>query len=127
MQRMAWGVMIAVASLGSTALGEAVKPARADAKADAEPTHRVAAIYFHRTNRCATCKKISAYIEEAVQAEFAKEFKGGQVSVSMIDFQDKKNKEFTEGYKITGPTLGVGRRPPGQGEGMESLRPRSGR
>ena len=62
-------------------------------------------MYFHRTNRCATCKKINTYIEEAVQAEFAKEFKGGQVSVSMIDFQDKKNKEFTEGYKITGPTL----------------------
>ena len=65
----------------------------------------MAAIYFHRTNRCATCKKMSAYIEEAVKEGFAKETKGGQVSVSMIDFQDEKNKAYTEAYKITGPTL----------------------
>jgi hypothetical protein len=70
-----------------------------------EPAHRVAAIYFHRTNRCPTCRKISSYIEEAVKTGFAKEMKDGRVSVSMIDFQDEKNKDYTEAYNITGPTL----------------------
>jgi len=106
-RHMGWGAIITVAVLGAGAFGEESKPAKADAKANAEPAHRVAAIYFHRTNRCATCKKISAYIEEAVQAGFAKELKGGQVSVSMIDFQDEKYKQYTEGYKITGPTMVV--------------------
>lgn len=69
------------------------------------PAHQVTAIYFHRTNRCPTCRKISAYIEEAVQTGFAQEVKDGQVSVSMIDFQDDKNQKYTEAYKITGPTL----------------------
>ena len=71
----------------------------------AGPAHQVAAMYFHRTNRCPTCRKISAYIEEAIQTGFPKELKDGRVKVSMIDFQNKKNKKYTEAYKITGPTL----------------------
>ena len=71
----------------------------------ASPAHQVAAIYFHRTNRCPTCRKISAYIEEAIQTGFPQELKDGRVRVSMIDFQNKKNKKHAEAYKITGPTL----------------------
>lgn len=106
-RQAAWGVMVMAAMLGASAFGEETKPAGTEMKPAAEPGHRVAAIYFHRTNRCATCKKISAYIEEAVAAEFAKEVKDGRVSVAMIDFQAEKNKEYTEAYKITGPTMVV--------------------
>ena len=79
--------------------------ARADDSAEAAPSHQVVACYFHRTNRCPTCKKIGSYIEEAVEAGFADEIKAGTVKVKMVDFQDAKNKKLTEAYKITGPTL----------------------
>jgi thiol-disulfide isomerase/thioredoxin len=79
--------------------------ARADDSKEVAPAHQVVACYFHRTNRCPTCKKISSYIEEAVEAGFADEIKAGTVKVKMVDFQDAKNKKFTEAYKITGPTL----------------------
>jgi thiol-disulfide isomerase/thioredoxin len=104
---VALSALFSVALIGGSAFSQEPKSVVAKAKPAAEPAHRVAAIYFHRTNRCATCKKISAYIEETVQAGFAKELKGGQVSVSMIDFQDEKNKAYTEAYKITGPTMVV--------------------
>ncbi len=104
---VALSALFSVAMIGGSAFSEEPKAVVAEAKPAAEPTHRVATIYFHRTNRCATCKKISAYIEEAVQAGFAEELKGGRVSVSMIDFQDEKNKAYTEAYKITGPTMVV--------------------
>jgi thiol-disulfide isomerase/thioredoxin len=77
----------------------------ADDSAEAAPSHQVVACYFHRTNRCPTCQKISSYIEEAVEAGFADEIKAGTVKVKMVDFQDAKNKKLTAAYKITGPTL----------------------
>jgi len=71
----------------------------------AASSHQVIACYFHRTVRCDTCKKISAYIDEAVQAGFASQVKDGSVKMMMVDFQDAKNKNAVEAYKITGPTL----------------------
>jgi len=69
------------------------------------PEHRVVAMYFHRTQRCPTCKRISEYIEEAIQTGFAKELKGNTVSFHLIDYQDRKNANFTRAYKIEAPTL----------------------
>jgi hypothetical protein len=71
----------------------------------ASPPHQVMACYFHRTVRCPTCKKISAYIEESVQTGFASQVKDGSVKMMMIDFQDPKNQKYTQAYKINGPTL----------------------
>jgi hypothetical protein len=71
----------------------------------AAPSHQVFACYFHRTVRCPTCKKISAYIDESVQAGFAAQVKDGSVKMIMVDFQDAKNQKLTQAYKITGPTL----------------------
>jgi len=71
----------------------------------ASPSHQVIACYFHRTVRCNTCKKISAYIDEAVRTGFATQVKEGGVKMVMVDFQDEKNKKLTQAYKITGPTL----------------------
>lgn len=67
--------------------------------------HRVIACYFHRTNRCPTCRKISAYIEESLKKGFPEEMKAGSVNLQMIDFQDPKNQKYTDYYKISGPTL----------------------
>ena len=71
----------------------------------AEPSHQVIACYFHRTNRCPTCKKIGSYIEESVSTEFASQIKEKSVKVMQIDFQDTKNEKFTKAYSISGPTL----------------------
>jgi len=71
----------------------------------AEPQHQVVARYFHRTQRCPTCQKISALIEEAVQAGFADDLKSGKVKLQMVDYQDAKNREVTTTYKISDPML----------------------
>jgi thiol-disulfide isomerase/thioredoxin len=89
------------AAKAETAKPEAVKNEAASEK----PAHQVMACYFHRTNRCPTCKKIGGYVEESVKEIFKDEIKQGKVSVVMIDFQDSKNKEQVDAYKIAGPTL----------------------
>ncbi|OHB66949.1 MAG: hypothetical protein A2V70_08655 [Planctomycetes bacterium RBG_13_63_9] len=79
-------------------------PATAEQKAKL-PEHRVMAIYFHRTQRCPTCKRISAYIEEGVKDGFAQQIKDKKVSLHLIDYQNKKNEQYAKFYKIAGPTL----------------------
>lgn len=74
-------------------------------KPEAAPAHQVIACYFHRTVRCPTCRKISAYIEESVQSGFAAQIKDESVRMTMVDFQDPKNEKYTKAYQITGPTL----------------------
>jgi len=98
-----------VACLGLTALvlvawEYAVRTAAAEEPAPA-PSHQVIAAYFHRTVRCPTCRRISAYIEEAIQTGFEAEVKDGSVKMVMIDFQNAKNQKYTQAYQISGPTL----------------------
>ncbi len=70
-----------------------------------KPDHWVAVIYFHRTERCPTCKTIGGYVAEATKAKFAQQMKKRQVDWYEVDFQNAKNKAHKEAYKITGPTL----------------------
>lgn len=69
------------------------------------PEHKVQAMYFHRTNRCPTCKRIGGYAEDAIKAAFVQGLKDKSVSFHLVDFQDAKNSEIVESYNITGPTL----------------------
>jgi hypothetical protein len=94
------GLLIVACSVSQ----EAPRAAAADQPA-AGPSHQVIACYFHRTNRCPTCRRIGAYIEESVATAFAAQIRDGSVKVITIDFQDPRNEQYTQAYGITGPTL----------------------
>ena len=98
--------LMLIAFVAMTMIGGFARPAVAAEKPAAKkPAHRVVACYFHRTQRCPTCKKISAQTEEAVKKGFVKELKSGLVALHLIDFQDAKNKKYADFYKISNPTL----------------------
>lgn len=69
------------------------------------PPRQVVAIYFHRTVRCPTCKRVGAMSEEALVKGFAKQMKSREVEFRYIDFQDEKNAAVVKQYRITGPAL----------------------
>lgn len=96
---------IGLTALLVVALGAEAQAQLGSGSTPAKPSHRVIACYFHRTVRCPTCMKISAYIEEAVQTGFAQELKEGRVQMVMMDFQDPKNEAYAAAYRITGPML----------------------
>jgi thiol-disulfide isomerase/thioredoxin len=99
--------MLAAADSAAKTGTDATK-AKAAAKAKAvTPADRVVVMYFHRTQRCPTCRRMGAYSEEAVKKGFAKDVKKGVVEFHYIDFQDEKNAAYAKGYKVTGPTLVV--------------------
>lgn len=71
------------------------------------PSERVTVMYFHRTERCPTCRKMGSYSEEAVKAAFAKQISSGNVAFHYVDFQKPENATLAKGYKIAGPALVV--------------------
>ncbi|MHB1036548.1 MAG: nitrophenyl compound nitroreductase subunit ArsF family protein [Pirellulales bacterium] len=99
---VAGSVVVPVARVGGLSRAEtaAAKPAAAKAA-----SYKLIACYFHRTKRCPTCMKISAYSEEAIKTGFAKAIKEGQIEWRMVDFQKPENRKYVDYYKITQPTL----------------------
>lgn len=71
----------------------------------APPKDRVVAMYFHRTERCPTCRTMGSYTEEAIKTGFAKQLEDRTVELHFIDFQNEKNAVYTKAYNITGPKL----------------------
>jgi hypothetical protein len=62
-------------------------------------------MYFHRTQRCPTCRKMGSYAEEAVRTGFAPQIQDGSVAFYYVDFQDKQNEKLAKGYDVSGPAL----------------------
>ncbi|MHC4177232.1 MAG: nitrophenyl compound nitroreductase subunit ArsF family protein [Planctomycetota bacterium] len=69
------------------------------------PRDRVVAMYFHRTERCPTCRKMGSFTEEAVMSRFPEQIKDGTVAFYYVDYQDKKNAALAKRYGISGPAL----------------------
>ncbi|ASV73674.1 hypothetical protein THTE_1072 [Thermogutta terrifontis] len=66
---------------------------------------RVVAIYFHRTQRCPTCRLVEKTIGEVLQKYFVQELRSGRLQWASIDFQDPRNAQFARAYQVTMPEL----------------------
>jgi len=77
------------AAVDSTATGE-----------ENELSHKIVAYYFHGTRRCATCKKIEAYTEEAVTGGFEKELASGQLEWHVVNTDEENNRHYMTDYKL---------------------------
>ena len=69
------------------------------------PPHQVIVMYFHRTQRCPTCKRIGTLVEESIRQGYAKELETKAVELRLVDYQDRKNAKLAKQYKIKGPIL----------------------
>ena len=69
------------------------------------PADRVVAMYFHRTERCPTCKMMGSYSEEAVKQGFPDQVKSRSVQFRFIDSEQPKNATLAKAYKVKGPAL----------------------
>ena len=69
--------------------------AAADAEADG-----VVAIYFHGNARCATCRKIEAYADEAIAQGFVDELASGRLAWRVVNIEEPGNKHFIEDFQL---------------------------
>lgn len=56
--------------------------------------------YFHGNARCATCKTIEAYADEAVQAAFAGEIEDGTLTWRPVNVDIPDNRHFIQDFRL---------------------------
>jgi hypothetical protein len=71
------------------------KGAVSDAVADG-----VVAMYFHGNARCATCRKIEAYADEAIAQGFVDELESGRLTWRVVNIDESANKHFIEDFQL---------------------------
>lgn len=63
-------------------------------------TDVIVAIYFHGNVRCATCRKIEAYADEAIAQGFADEVASGRVEWRAVNLDEPDNKHFIDDFQL---------------------------
>ncbi len=62
-------------------------------------------VYFHRTNRCHSCKYSEAQTRATLDTYFADELASGKITFVSVDVQDESNAAIIEKYGAYGPQL----------------------
>ncbi len=86
-----------------------VHPGAAEQPAGSEPGEAMAsefvAYYFHGNMRCATCRKLEAYSEEAITKGFAAELASERLQWRVVNTDEAENKHFVEDFKLVTKSL----------------------
>lgn len=62
------------------------------------PAERIEVAYFHRTQRCVSCKKAEQLIRETLDSYFVEQMRSGTVSLVVADVQKSQNAAITRKY-----------------------------
>jgi len=89
---------------GSTDGGGSDKPSKA----------QVVVYYFHRTQRCPTCRNMETYAHETVTTKFAEELADGRIEWRVLNYEEPQNVGLRREYDLASPML-VLVRPDGKG------------
>jgi len=73
--------------------------------AQTPPPNRVIAAYFHRTQRCPTCLRVSQTVAKILKDHFSEQMRSGQLQWVEVDFQAPQNAHLAKAYQITGPQI----------------------
>jgi hypothetical protein len=63
-------------------------------------TDGVVVFYFHGNARCATCRKIEAYSDEAVHSGAARALADGDLSWRVVNVDEPANRHFIEDFQL---------------------------
>jgi hypothetical protein len=76
--------------------------------AKSRKTEKTAAVYYFYTNtRCSSCKTIEAYTREAVEKNFASDYKGWKVVFKGVNIEEESDKHFVQDYWLNAKSVVV--------------------
>ena len=64
------------------------------------PVDGVVAFYFHGNVRCATCKNIEAYADEAIHSGFAGSLEDGDLAWQVVNIDEPENRHFVQDFQL---------------------------
>lgn len=62
------------------------------------PADKVEVVYFHRTQRCYSCRYVEAGTRYTVETYFKDELASGKLTLQVVDVQDKANADIVKKY-----------------------------
>jgi len=66
---------------------------------------QVLAIYFHRTARCATCRKIEAVAKRTVDSDFAPAVSDGRLAWRLINLDAPGNERYADDFELSAQSV----------------------
>jgi hypothetical protein len=103
------GVVVLIAAGIAFGLFNASQPA-APATAGSAPVsnaERIEVVYFHRTERCASCLWVEQMSRKVVESAFAPQLASGKVTYREVDVQKPENRAMAAKYRAGGSQLFV--------------------
>jgi len=94
---------------------EPASPVPAQAASPDKPSKaKVVVYYFHRTQRCPTCRNMETYAHETVTTKFATEIEDGRIEWRVLNYEEPQNAGLRREYDLGAPMV-VLVRPDGKG------------
>ena len=100
MHRSASFILMFVVTVLTVASGVSAPWASAEEPVASTVADGVVAFYFHGNVRCATCKKIEAYADEAIAQGFVDELESGRLTWRVVNIDESANKHFIEDFQL---------------------------
>ncbi len=88
-------------TVGTPVTGDGSDPAPvASAIRDFNSGDKIIAYYFHGTTRCATCRTIEAYAEEAIRTGYPNELATGKMEWHAVNVEEPANEHFVQDFNL---------------------------
>ncbi len=75
-------------------------PAGSEESANSAQAPQFVAYYFYGNFRCATCRKLETYSEEAISDAFADELASGDLIWKILNTDEEDNKHFVNDFEL---------------------------
>lgn len=93
-------VLMAVTLTLIVAQGVTLPGLSAEESPAASTSDGVVAFYFHGNTRCATCRKIEAYADEAIHQGFAEALDSSALRWRVVNIEQPDNKHFVQDFQL---------------------------
>ena len=93
-------VLMAAAFLLIVGSGATLSRLSAEEAPAAAVSDGVVAFYFHGNTRCATCKKIEAYADEAIHQGFVQALDTSALTWRVVNIEEPESRHFVEDFQL---------------------------
>ena len=93
-------VLMAAAFLLIVGSGATLSRLSAEEAPAAAVSDGVVAFYFHGNTRCATCKKIEAYADEAIHQGFVQALDTSALTWRVVNIEEPENRHFVQDFQL---------------------------
>ncbi len=78
------------------------------------PAEKIVVYYFHRNQRCRTCRTIEAFAHEVVQTDFASDLADDKMEWKVENYEQPENRHYIEKFQLASASVVIAKVQAGQ-------------